>query len=50
MNLLQMILLDVNPEAVDFTKGWIVTIAGFLIVIIALLLFIDNRAGRGLDE
>ena len=46
MNLLHIqLLLDAAPQTVDFTKGWIVTIAGFLIVIIAL--FILSMIFRG---
>ena len=37
MNLLQILLLLAHEDWV-YTKGWIVTIAGFLIVIIALFL------------
>ncbi len=44
MNLLQISLLLAHEEWV-YTKGWIVTIAGFLIVIIAL--FILSTIFRG---
>lgn len=46
MNLLHIqLLLDATPETVDFAKGWVVTIAGFLIVVIAL--FILSTIFRG---
>ena len=44
MNLLQISLLLVHEDWV-YTKGWIVTIAGFLIVVIAL--FILSTIFRG---
>ena len=44
MNLLQISLLLAHEDWV-YTKGWIVTIAGFLIVIIAL--FILSTIFRG---
>ena len=45
MNLLQMQLLELAHKPWVYTKGWIVTIAGFLIVIIAL--FILSTIFRG---
>ena len=46
MNLLHIqLLLDATPETVDFAKVWVVTIAGFLIVVIAL--FILSTIFRG---
>ena len=45
MNLLHIQLLDMAHEPWVYTKGWIVTIAGFLIVIIAL--FVLSTIFRG---
>ena len=44
MNLLQISLLLAHEDWV-YTKGWIVTIAGFLIVVIALFILSTNFRG-----